>query len=140
MPEHTERVAKPTVLENLWVCRAFVAAWSLLMLISVLRPYLHSLGGTWMEYQEDDFYYYLKVATNLAHGAGSTFNGIVPTNGYHPLWLITLTAMLKVAHSWQAIFAFVTVAILISTAATFLLAERLLRAANAPRLVRLAMA
>jgi hypothetical protein len=34
----------------------------------------------------DDAYYYFKVAANLAAGAGSTFDGINPTNGYHPLW------------------------------------------------------
>ena len=28
--------------------------------------------------------YYLKVAQNLAHGHGSTFNGLVRTNGYQP--------------------------------------------------------
>ena len=34
----------------------------------------------------DDAYYYFGVARNLAAGAGSTFDGINPTNGYHPLW------------------------------------------------------
>ena len=34
----------------------------------------------------DDAYYYFGVARNLAGGHGSTFDGIHPTNGYHPLW------------------------------------------------------
>lgn len=34
----------------------------------------------------DDAYYYFNVAANLVAGAGSTFDGINPTNGYHPLW------------------------------------------------------
>jgi hypothetical protein len=34
----------------------------------------------------DDAYYYFGVARNLAAGAGSTFDGLNPTNGYHPLW------------------------------------------------------
>lgn len=34
----------------------------------------------------DDAYYYLGVARSLAAGMGSTFDGINPTNGYHPLW------------------------------------------------------
>ena len=34
----------------------------------------------------DDAYYYFGVARNLAGGHGSTFDGINPTNGYHPLW------------------------------------------------------
>jgi hypothetical protein len=38
----------------------------------------------------DDAYYYLNVARNLTHGAGSSFDGINPTNGYHPLWMLCL--------------------------------------------------
>jgi hypothetical protein len=34
----------------------------------------------------DDAYYYFGVSRNLAAGLGSTFDGINPTNGYHPLW------------------------------------------------------
>ena len=36
----------------------------------------------------DDTYFYLQVAWNFARGLGSTFNGIMPTNGYHPLWML----------------------------------------------------
>ena len=41
----------------------------------------------------DDSYFYLEVASNLARGLGSTFNGIMPTNGYHPLWMLMCTAI-----------------------------------------------
>src|SRR3989304_7824872 len=36
----------------------------------------------------DDAYYYFKVAQNISEGLGSTFDGIIPTNGYHPLWML----------------------------------------------------
>ncbi|PYQ14533.1 MAG: hypothetical protein DMH00_01365 [Acidobacteria bacterium] len=39
---------------------------------------------------EDDAFYYLKVASHVAAGHGSTFDGIDRTNGYHPLWLTLL--------------------------------------------------
>lgn len=39
--------------------------------------------------QDDGFYYY-QIARNLARGAGSTFDGTNPTNGYQPLWLVLL--------------------------------------------------
>ncbi|MCB9778880.1 MAG: hypothetical protein H6742_09985 [Alphaproteobacteria bacterium] len=44
----------------------------------------------------DDAWFYLQIARNLADGAGSTFHGDGPTNGYHPLWLgvVTLLALL----------------------------------------------
>lgn len=35
----------------------------------------------------DDAFYYAEIARNLADGAGSTFDTINSTNGYHPLWL-----------------------------------------------------
>ncbi|MEK6643928.1 MAG: hypothetical protein AABZ08_08465 [Planctomycetota bacterium] len=46
-------------------------------IVLVIRPY------QWMN---DDAYFYLKVALNHSRGLGSTFSGLAPTNGYHPLW------------------------------------------------------
>ncbi|CAN5580853.1 hypothetical protein BH10PSE5_BH10PSE5_22050 [soil metagenome] len=41
-------------------------------------------------YVEDDAYYYLIVAKNLAATGSSTFDQQSLTNGYHPLWLAVL--------------------------------------------------
>ncbi|MEM7583770.1 MAG: hypothetical protein AAF560_10355 [Acidobacteriota bacterium] len=41
----------------------------------------------------DDGFYYLQIARHLAAGSGSTFDGLNPTNGYHPLWLLCLTLL-----------------------------------------------
>ena len=41
----------------------------------------------------DDAYYYLQIAYNIAHGAGSTFDGITMTNGYQPLWMAIVVAI-----------------------------------------------
>jgi hypothetical protein len=38
----------------------------------------------------DDAYYYLLTAHNIANGIGSTFDGNNLTNGYHPLWMLSL--------------------------------------------------
>ncbi len=38
----------------------------------------------------DDGYYYLGIARNIARGLGSTWDGVNLTNGYHPLWLLSL--------------------------------------------------
>ncbi len=43
--------------------------------------------------QQDDAYYYLKIAENISDGKGATFDGIHKTNGFHPLWLLILTAL-----------------------------------------------
>ena len=36
----------------------------------------------------DDGYFYPQIARAIAQGQGSTFNRIMPTNGYHPLWML----------------------------------------------------
>ena len=42
----------------------------------------------------DDASYYMTIARNIASGTGVTFDGIHPTNGFHPLWLLTLVPLL----------------------------------------------
>src|SRR5579871_74863 len=39
---------------------------------------------------DEDGFYYFKIAQHVARGEGSTFDGLHPTNGYHPLWLLCL--------------------------------------------------
>lgn len=46
-----------------------------------------SQNFSWYWFTRDDAYYYFKVAQNISEGKGSTFDGINPTNGYHPLWM-----------------------------------------------------
>src|ERR1700733_266780 len=36
---------------------------------------------------QDGFYYYYLTAKHIAATGFSSFDGIVPTNGYHPLWM-----------------------------------------------------
>lgn len=52
------------------------------------RPLLWLLGVV-----PDDAFYYLQIARNLASTGNSTFDGINPTNGYHPLWMILLAPL-----------------------------------------------
>ena len=40
----------------------------------------------------DDGYFYPEIARYIVHGQGSTFNGMMPTNGYHPLWMMVCVA------------------------------------------------
>jgi hypothetical protein len=47
----------------------------------------------------DDSYFYFQVAWNFARGMGSTFNNIMPTNGYHPVWMLVLALVYKVVPS-----------------------------------------
>lgn len=114
-----------------WLTQATGYAPLLLAASVVLAAVRAALSGkSWMIFFEDDFYYYLKVAQNLAHGSGSTFNGIVATNGYHPLWMLLLTAFSRFSSQPHTIFLFVAAVTLGSTLATFFLAREVLAQAG----------
>ena len=48
-------------------------------------------------YLTDDAFYYFKVAQNIGEGLGSTFDGVNPTNGYHPLWMLVCVPVFLLA-------------------------------------------
>lgn len=49
-----------------------------------------------MAWFQDDLFYYLKIASNLVAGHGSTFDGVHQTNGYHPLYFALLCALTRI--------------------------------------------
>ena len=55
---------------------------------------------------EDDFFYYLVTAKHILAGQGSTFDGIHPTNGYHPLWMLVCIGMAALFHGRALFVAF----------------------------------
>lgn len=55
----------------------------------------HNFSMRW--FVRDDAYYYFKVAQNISEGRGSTFDGINPTNGYHPLWTLICVPIFALA-------------------------------------------
>lgn len=99
-------------------------------LIAILTAPFFS-HASWLIFVQDDLLYYLKVAQNIAHGHGSTFNGIVATNGYQPLWLLVLIVFSWFTESPRLILAFLALSDLTAAVATFLLARKLLRISGA---------
>ncbi|GLZ38297.1 hypothetical protein [Actinokineospora sp. NBRC 105648] len=65
-----------------------------------LSPYATAAGLF-----DDDAFYYFGVAGHIAAGDGSTFNGLDPTNGYHPLWLLLLVPVFSITHGKVALVA-----------------------------------
>ena len=54
---------------------------------------------------QDDSFYYFQIASNLAEGKFSTFDGgITRTNGYHPLWLFLITPFYWIFDKETALF------------------------------------
>ena len=48
-------------------------------------------------YTSDDAFYYFKTAQNISEGVGITFDGIAPTNGFHPLWMLICVTIFALA-------------------------------------------
>ena len=73
-------------------------------------------------FSSDDSYYYFKVAQNIVAGKGVTFDGINPTNGFHPLWMLVCIAVFAIFNSnlILPLRALVVVAAVMSAASTFL--------------------
>ncbi len=87
-----ERSLLPAGLENVLI--AVFALTAVLFAAVVLRVPDRTFA--------DDSYFYFQVAWNMARGMGSTFNTIMPTNGYHPLWMLICTGVFKLIPSRQA--------------------------------------
>ncbi len=105
--------------------------WGLSAILATLAAFIfffHQPGGVeYWSVPRDDFYYYLKVAQNLAHGRGSTFNRIVATNGYHPLYLLVITAICRSTNSLDHILTAVWLLATAMTVVVFQYAYRILR-------------
>jgi hypothetical protein len=92
--------------------------WMVALPILVLATYLAALlarfahtGQIYLSFFVDDFYYYLVVGKNLAFHGASTFNGLQATNGYHPLWLLTIVLLYKIFGTNLPFFVAITVLI-----------------------------
>lgn len=81
------------------VSRVVVVALALTPPLTQLLFLLLNDRDQWFQLFSDDAFYYFGVARNIATGDGSTFTGLVETNGYHPLWTLTLSALATVART-----------------------------------------
>ena len=124
-------VARPTgdeAREQRW---AVIATALLFLGLAIILTLPLLSKESWLIFVQDDLLYYLKVAQNLAHGRGSTFNGIAPTNGYQPLWFLVLTIVSLFTENPRTVLGFLAVSDWIAALATFLLARHLLRSCDA---------
>jgi hypothetical protein len=85
-------------------------------------------GASFLAFYDDDFFYYLRIAHSIAAGHGSTYDGTHLTNGYHPLWMLTLVGLTRLAGTGLAFFYLLQCVLLVSVLITYVLAERTFRA------------
>ena len=108
-----------------------ICLWGLSGVLAALAAFIfffHQPGGVpYWSVPRDDFYYYLKIGQNLAHGRGSTFNGIVSTNGYHPLYFLLIAAICRFTNSLDHILTAVWLLATAMTVVVFQLGYRILR-------------
>lgn len=71
--------------------RARVIVMWLLLVIATSAALAWRSQGVPNLFLEDDAYFYLQIAWNIGTGRGSTFDGLHVTNGYHLLWMGTLS-------------------------------------------------
>jgi hypothetical protein len=95
--------------------------------------------GRRLDLFEDDAYYYFQIAHNIAAGAGSTFNGIDLTNGYHPLWEFALVPVYAVAPDKLSALVYVAVLIGVVWALAMFFAYRFARRLGREGLVAMAL-
>ncbi len=102
-------------------------------LTALFSRFLHP--GLLLGFFQDDFFYYLKVADNLAQHGISSFDGIHLTNGYHPLWLLTLT-LLRLLLRGAPFFVALQTLTLVSALACYAIAEQIFRRFHLPEPLR----
>lgn len=79
--------------------RRSAAMWVVIVAVAVLPPltqvtyFVAHARRDWPLIFADDAFYYFGVARHIGAGEGSTFAGLIQTNGYHPLWMGVLSAV-----------------------------------------------
>jgi hypothetical protein len=78
----TRRVPAALRRAGLWFGWSLFAVHVVAVIVIAVRADLASASSGLI----DDSYYYLEVGRRIAAGEGATFDGVSPTNGFHPLW------------------------------------------------------
>lgn len=116
------------------------------LILIVMGMHLYAAFSTAQNFPQrwftrDDAYYYFKVAQNISEGRGSTLDGINPTNGYHPLWLVANIPIFSLARFDLILpLRLLTLVMAALSAATSILLFRLLRRVVAEPIALLAAA
>ncbi len=69
--------------------------WAALVLVGGWITFIWAWGPSILTLTVDDSFYYFNTAVHAARGEGFTFDGIHPTNGFHPLWMYLLVPLAR---------------------------------------------
>jgi hypothetical protein len=130
LPIRSEEVLKPSSISRVshfpWVISVtFIFACGL-----AYEPLYHIFRGS-LAYSiipQDDFYYYYLTAKHVAANGFSSFDGIVPTNGYHPLWMWCIAVLSFLSRGNDSVcFIMIEVVQILSSVVTAALTLKLFR-------------
>jgi hypothetical protein len=102
-------------------------------------------GAGLLAFYDDDFFYYVRIAQHIVAGHGSTYDGVHMTNGYHPLWMLVVLALVRCFGAATAFFCSIQVVLLLCVLLTYSMCARTLAlfaptAAWLPQLIAAALA
>ncbi|HEX6496938.1 MAG TPA: hypothetical protein VF018_15710 [Acidobacteriaceae bacterium] len=86
----------------------------------------HAPGQGFLAFYEDDFFYYARIAQRIAAGSHSTYSGAYMTNGYHPLWMLVIVALMRLFGTGIGFFYALQCLLVICVLVTYILCERTL--------------
>lgn len=87
LTESLRRAYRTDAAERHWLLALVAAAFALRLGFAALPTSTLITHVT-----PDDAYYYLQIGRNVANGRGVTFDGAGTTNGFHPLWMLLVSA------------------------------------------------
>ncbi|MCB9674624.1 MAG: hypothetical protein H6737_05865 [Alphaproteobacteria bacterium] len=93
------------------------AAWTLPLVGSVAAVSVVAVLANPGLFMVDDAWFYLQIGRNIASGAGSTFDGTTPTNGYHPLWMGFVTSIAGLTGGGRDAMLYLTLVVQVALAA-----------------------
>ena len=93
MPAHGSDPAGDFAAASHW--RVERELYLLIAVVCLLRLALILRGWPEAGLLADDAFYYFTIARNIVVGQGVTFDGLAPTNGFHPLWLSMLVPLFR---------------------------------------------
>ncbi|WP_170601176.1 hypothetical protein [Ruegeria arenilitoris] len=119
--------------------RLFLSVVASLCVFIVLLPFSLAGESTIIEAGVliDDAFIYAVIAENIASGLGATFDGIHPTNGYQPLWMLLIVIAKTVAPSLEIISIQIWLSVVLYSAGSGLLVWWFVEKFSFPKLLGL---
>jgi hypothetical protein len=102
------------------------------MLLAALGVHAFMCISRPMDYVPDDALFYYQIAFNIAQGHGASFSNLMPTNGFHPFWLLLCIPVAWLAGSKDLLFLGVRALVVVLNVTTLLALRAFLRRRHVP--------